>query len=195
MYLDGNAFLCDCHTRWMLDWLLHDPLCPVIDPNILKCTDNNKQLKDIIHVPDSMFVCNETNLPSIAIHVIFPSILIGSTLLLIVVLSLVIYFQRFTVKVLLYIICGFRGFIDKTERQRDLKYDCTIIYAKGDPNLDENSIVTNLLDMGYRVADTYKHSAIGFTFFDGILELIATSRRVIFCMTSETFDNELMTTL
>lgn len=194
MYLDGNAFICDCHTRWMRGWL-HDRLCPVIDWNILTCTDNNNYVRNIITVPESMFECKETSSPSIAKHVIFPSILIGSTMFVIVVLSLVIYFQRFTVKVLLFTICGFRGFINKTERKHGLRYDCVIIYAKGDPSLDENSIVDNLLDMGYRVADAYKHSVIGFTFFEGIHKLIAVSNRVIFCMTGDSSENELMTTL
>ncbi|XP_053383981.1 protein toll-like [Mercenaria mercenaria] len=189
--LTGNAFLCDCYTRWMRAWL-HDRLCPVTDWNIIKCTDNNKKVNKFINLPDSIFVCNEIKAPRI---VIFPSVVIGSILFVITVLSLTIYFQRFTIRVLLYMFFGIRicdGFADNPD---DVKHDCVVFYDKNDGDFVENNIKIYLSESGYKVADMYKDPVIGFTLLEGIKKLINKSRRVIFCMTIQSLNSELMLTL
>ncbi|XP_045174462.2 protein toll-like [Mercenaria mercenaria] len=192
--LTGNAFLCDCHTRWMRAWL-HDRLCPVTDWNIIKCTDNYKKVNKFINLPDSIFVCNEIKAPSIAEHVIFPSVVIGSILFVITVLSLTIYFQRFTLRVLLYMFFGVRicdGFADNPD---DVKHSCVVIYDKNDEDFVENNIKIHLQESGYNVADMYKDPVIGFTLIEGIRKLIYRSRRVLFCMSKQSLNSELMITL
>ncbi|XP_053383982.1 protein toll-like [Mercenaria mercenaria] len=188
--LAGKALLCDCHTRWMA-WL-QGKQCPITD---IKCTDNNKNVDKFINLPDSSFVCNEIIPPSIAEHVIFPSVVIGSILFVITVLSLTIYFQRFTVRVLLYMIFGVSVCDAFTDNPDDFKRDCVVIYDKNDRDFVENNIKIHLQESGYNVADMYTDPVIGFTLVDGIRKLIYRSRRVIFCMTKQSLHSELMITL
>ncbi|XP_045176990.2 protein toll-like [Mercenaria mercenaria] len=192
--LAGNAFMCDCHTRWMKAWL-QDKQCPITDSKLIKCTDNNKKVNKIIKFPDSIFVCNEIKVPSIAEHVIFPSVVIGSILFVITVLSLTIYFQRFTVRVLLYMFFGVSVCDAFTDNPDDVKHDCVVIYDKNDEDFVENNIKIHLQESDYKVADMYRDPVIGFTFVEGIRKLINKSRRVIFCMTMQSLHSELMITL
>ncbi|XP_060576201.1 protein toll-like [Ruditapes philippinarum] len=194
LYLDGNPLKCDCHTKWMIDWL-HDRSYPVMDWNAIQCTDNAKRVNTFVTTPDSVFVCQEIETPSIAEHVVFPSTIIGSFVFIILILSLTIYFQRFTVRVLLYMIFGIRLCYRLDNDHGDVKYDSVVIYDKDDQNFVNRNIKSHLRVLNYDVADIYDDSVIGLTFIDGIKKLICNSKVTIFFLTKNSLDNDLIITL
>ncbi|XP_060563575.1 protein toll-like [Ruditapes philippinarum] len=194
IYLDGNPLKCDCHTKWMKAWL-HNRSCPVMDWNAIQCTDNAKRVNTFVTTPDSVFVCPEIETPSIAEHVVIPSTIIGSFVFIILILSLTIYFQRFTVRVLLYMIFGVRLCYRLDNDHGDVKYDSVVIYDKCDQNFVNRNVKSHLKVLNYGVADIYDHSVIGLTFIDGIKKLICNSKVTIFFLTKNSLDNDLIITL
>lgn len=175
--ISGNHFICDCTNRWMKHWLLNKESL-VSDWADVTCLDQFDKLQQLIAIPDSQFICKKDNTFSTAQHVFLPSVIIGSILFVLVVICLMIYFQRFNLKVLLFIHFNLHPFDKHSDRTRLYTYDAVVIYATRDRVLKVN-IVNHLLAKGYRIADFYENSLIGYTYIENIEKLISCSNKVI----------------
>ncbi|XP_045167096.2 protein toll-like [Mercenaria mercenaria] len=189
--LSSNPYICDCNTKWMKMWLLKRTN-PATDWNMIECTYNTSKVKQMISVPNSMFVCERAPKISIPEHVIFPSIIIGSILFVLVSFSLLFYFQRFSIKVLLYLYCGIHTFDKQNGFHPKMTHDAFILYSHSDKECIRTNLVEKLKNKGYRVADIYEDLIIGFSFLQNIERFINKSRRVIFCWTEDMLEDDFL---
>ena len=190
--LSRNPFICDCKTKWMKSWLLQRTN-PVTDWKDIECTYNSSRVGQMISLQDSVFVCNE-QLGDFRLHehVIFPSIIIGSVLFVLVSISLLVIFNRFTINVLLFLYCGFRPFDKKGQRHKNALYDAFVLYSYADRVFIQHSLEERLKMKGFKVADLYKDLIVGFSFLQNIEIFIRTSKRIIFCWTDEMLKDDLI---
>ncbi|XP_053374074.1 protein toll-like [Mercenaria mercenaria] len=193
MTIGHNPFVCDCHTKWMKEWLL-ERTSPVTDWNEVKCTYNVSKARQLISVPDYMFVCQELDKSkfSVAQHVIFPSTIIGCLLFVLVTLSLIVYFQRFTIKVLLYMHTGFHPFDRVKGEDLPFVYDVYIIYTEEKRIIAQEKLVDALRDRRCRVADFTRNFIIGLSCMDNMERLILKSSKILFFMSEDVVDNVLI---
>ncbi|XP_045210522.2 protein toll-like [Mercenaria mercenaria] len=188
--LSDNPFICDCTTGWMKQWLLDDEKL-VPDWTYIKCLNNYDNLQQLIAVPDSEFVCKEDNSFSVTEHVFLPAMVIGSILFVLVVLTLIIYFQRFNLKVLLFIHFNLHPFDKQSDRKKDYVYDAVTVCSHGD--IEQTvKIVNHLIEKGYKIADMYRNSYIGYTYIENVEKLINCSNKVILVLTQSAINDKII---
>ncbi|XP_053393571.1 toll-like receptor 3 [Mercenaria mercenaria] len=187
--LADNPFICDCHTRWMKPWL-RKRTSPVTDWKAIQCSYNRSIVSQLIIVPESFFVCQPTM--SISQHIIFPSVVTGCILFVLVSISLLIYFQRFTIKVLLFKHFGIHSFDKQKHDDANMEYDAFVLYSQNDSEFVSKNIIETLIKKGYTVCDLYEDLVVGFTFIDNIEHMVNKSRKIIFTMTNDTLTNNLL---
>ncbi|XP_053383278.1 uncharacterized protein LOC123564598 [Mercenaria mercenaria] len=189
--LSNNPFICDCHIRWMKSWL-NESTTPVTDWNKIECTYNTSQVNQMVSLSDSFFVCHSVSTISISEHIIFPSFVTGYTLFLLVSISLIIYFQRFTIKVLLFTHFGIHPFDKQKHDDANMEYDAFVLYSQSDSAFVSKNIIETLTKKDYTVCDLYEDLVIGFTFLDNIEHMVKKSRKIIFSMTEDTLSNDML---
>ncbi|XP_045201380.2 protein toll-like [Mercenaria mercenaria] len=188
--LSNNPFVCDCTMRWMKTWLLNDENL-IVDWIKVQCLEKSNNIKQLIAVSDSHFVCTTTNNFSVSEHVFLPSIIIGSVVFVLLVLSLIIYIFRFNVKVLLFVYFNIHPFDKKQQKEETNVYDAIVIYVQEDKELVE-AVINHLRKRGYEIGDLYMHSLIGYTWIENIEKLIACSKSVILCMPVDAIDDKII---
>jgi hypothetical protein len=187
--LIGNTFVCDCKTKWMKAWLLRGT-SPVEYWKSIECKYNTSSFEKMTLLPDSEFVCPpELHLHE---HVVFPSVITGSVLFVLVCVLLLITFQRFTIKVLLFLYCGFHPFDKQIQHHPSATYDAFILYSYMDREFIQNNLVDKLKNKGFKVANFYKDMIVGFSFLQNVEIFIEKSKRIIFCWTKDMFENDLI---
>ncbi|XP_053383282.1 protein toll-like [Mercenaria mercenaria] len=189
--LANNPFLCDCRIRWMKTWLLKRT-SPVTDWNAIECSYNTSKVNQMVSVSESFFVCHSQSTTSISEHIIFPSVVTGCTLFVLVSISLLIYFQRFTIKVLLFMHFGIHSFDKQKHDDANMEYDAFVLYSHNDDAFVQKNIVKGLVIKGYTVLNLYEDLVVGFTFLNNIEQLINKSRKIIFSVTEDTFNDDLL---
>ncbi|XP_053383916.1 toll-like receptor 3 [Mercenaria mercenaria] len=186
-----NPFICDCHIRWMKTWL-NDRTNPVTDWNATECRYNRSIASQLINVSDSYFVCHVESKISISEHIIFPSVVTGCTLFVLVSISLLMYFQRFTIKVLLFMHFGIHLFDKQKNDDANMEYDAFVLYSQSDSEFVSKNIIETLIKKGNTVCDLYEDLVIGYTLLDNIEHMVNRSRKIIFSMTEDTLTNNLL---
>ncbi|XP_060576209.1 protein toll-like [Ruditapes philippinarum] len=190
--LSGNLFICDCKMKWMQSWL-HIQKNPVKDWNKIECTYTPSMAPaQLISVPESVFVC--TTSFSLHKHEGFPSVITASAFFVLVCILLLtgITFQRFTIKVLLFLFCGFHPFDKQSQYHSNVTYDAFTLYSYMDREFVQNNLVDKLKSKGYKVVDFYKDMIVGFSFLQNIEIFIERSKRIIFCWTEDMLGNDLI---
>ncbi|XP_053403438.1 protein toll-like [Mercenaria mercenaria] len=187
--LSNNPFVCDCTMRWMKTWLLNDEDY-IADWINVQCLDKSNNIRQFIAVPDSHFVCMANNI-SFVEHVFLPSIIIGSVVFVLLVLSLIIYVFRFNVKVLLFVFFNIHPFDKKKQKEETNFYDTVVIYVQEDKKFVE-VIINHLRKRRYEIGDLYRHSFVGYTWIENIEKLIACSKSVILCMPVDSINDKII---
>lgn len=106
--ISGNPFRCDCRLMWMKTWLLTRKAV-VMDWSIIKCSTEGegKFGQTLVAVEDDHFVCPvHSSLGQLAVPVAVPVTLVA----ILLVLGVLCFWQRRTIKVLLYIHTGLHPF-------------------------------------------------------------------------------------
>ena len=188
--LSDNLFVCDCTTKWMKGWILEDE-GTIPDWTNIKCLDIHGNLQQLIAVPDSEFICESGNSFGVIEHVFLPTVITGSVLFVLVSLSLLIYFQRFNLKVRLFIHFNCHPFDNKIDREKYQVYDAVIIYTESDLKL-KVKIDNHLKQKGYNIADMYKNSLIGYTYLENIEQLICKSNKVIIIISTDNVHDKII---
>ncbi|XP_045201379.2 protein toll-like [Mercenaria mercenaria] len=188
--LSNNPFVCDCTMRWMKTWLLNDEDL-IVDWIKVQCLEKSNTIRQFIAVSDSHFVCTTTNNFIVGEHVFLPSIIISSVVFVLLVLSLIIYFFRFNVKVLLFVYFNIHPFDKKQQKEKTNFYDTIVIYVQEDKELVE-VVINHLRKRGYEIGDLYMHSFVGYTWIENIEKLIACSKSVLLCMPVDSINDKLI---
>ncbi|XP_045201381.2 protein toll-like [Mercenaria mercenaria] len=188
--LSNNPFVCDCTMRWMKTWLLNDEDL-IADWIKVQCLEKSNNIRQFIAVSDSHFVCTTTNNFSVGEHVFLPSIIIGSVVFVLLVLSLIIYIFRFNVKVLLFVFFNIHPFDKKQQKEETSFYDTVVIYVQEDKEFVE-VMINHLRKRGYEIGDLYMHSFIGYTWIENIKKMIASSKSVILCMPVDSINDKII---
>ncbi|XP_052812978.1 protein toll-like [Mya arenaria] len=173
--VSGNNFVCDCTNKWFKYWLLEDEHV-VADWLEVKCTTVNGENKQIIAVPDSLFICRSEVRFSVNEHVVFPSVIIGSTLFVIVILVALTFAFRENVKVFMFLYFGIHPFDNRLDGKN--RYDAALIYSVENKHTASN--ILKVLGEKYKVADVHMDAVVGMTIFDSMDYLILSSRRALF---------------
>ncbi|XP_060593072.1 protein toll-like [Ruditapes philippinarum] len=191
--LASNPFLCDCHTRWMKAWI-DTRTSPVIDWNVIKCSYNKTKVNKMIVVPSSMFVCISTPTVNVSKHIILSAVVIGCTLFVLVSLALLIYFQRFNIKVLLFTHLGVKVCDKQRHVDADMDFDTFVLFSHADHSFVQSNVINGLLSSGYSVCSLYEDLTVGFTFLENIEHFINRSRKIIFSITQDTLMDDFLLT-
>ncbi|XP_045214237.2 toll-like receptor 3 [Mercenaria mercenaria] len=189
--LANNPFICDCHNRWMKSWL-NESTTSVTDWNKIECTYNKSKVNQMVSLSDSFFVCHSESTISISEHIIFPSVVTGCILFVLFSICLLIYFQRFTIKVLLFMHFGIRSFDKQKHDDANTEYDAFVLYSQSDSAFVSMNIIETLIKKGYTVCNLYEDLVIGFTFLDNIEHMVKKSRKIIFLVTEDTLTNNML---
>jgi hypothetical protein len=190
LMLSGNMFICDCKTSWMKTWILQDENT-IPDWMNVKCLDTYGNLKQLIAVPDSEFICKKADSFSVTEHVFLPSVVTGSILFVLVTVSLIVYFQRFYLKVQLFIHFNFHPFDNIVDRAECHVHNAVIIYGQSDLEL-KVKIEKHLTEKGYNIADMYNDAKIGYTYIKNIEYLISKSNKIILLISTDTLHDKII---
>lgn len=191
--LRENPFLCDCKSLWMKQWIfdVKDFLSDWADVECIDVTDNVKQF---VAVPDDMFVCIEPVPVSLAAKLFIPSIVSGSALFVLVTVSIIVYFQRFNLKVLLYIKFGIDPFNKQKDELSSFRYDAVIVFCPDDSFLAKDIIANHLLQKNFKVALFEKDFSVGYSVLENVSNLLHLSRRVVFLLSENTLEDATLRT-
>ncbi|XP_060599955.1 protein toll-like [Ruditapes philippinarum] len=175
--LDGNPFICDCHTRWMKIWLRSNKKY-ILRRNNIRCATGPGEGKPIHEVPDNLFICqtfsNIDGLLSVIGSIIFVA-------LLLVILS------RKSKSIQVFMISHFdicRYFCRK-RKHRQLSFDIFIPHSCEDDDIIK--IIVDYLENHhppYRVCIGEKNFKPGKTISENILDAIESSQTTLLAISN-----------
>ncbi|CAC5378868.1 unnamed protein product [Mytilus coruscus] len=122
IYVDHNPLLCDCNSLWLKHWMLENILT-LRRLKDITCRSTNG-IERFLKVADKSFICTKNDVES------YISEIVGAVLGMaaMCLLTITIIFRQ-TIKILLYVKCGFHPFDRKTCEDYET-IDITFIYSK-----------------------------------------------------------------
>ncbi|WAR03601.1 hypothetical protein MAR_010159 [Mya arenaria] len=178
--LRNNSFRCDCTTGWMKEWLLqHEAV--VSDWLEVMCVDNNENSVQLISVPDKMFACVPRTSWSVAQHVVMPSTILGSLVIVITVCSALIVIFRKTIKK-----CLENRDTEMVELEGRVLFDAhtndeEFVSENITGALEEKGITTSLVDYEFIPGTDIR---------DEIFGVLQNARSLIFVLSQDTLKDE-----
>ncbi|XP_060607916.1 protein toll-like [Ruditapes philippinarum] len=142
--IDGNPFICDCHSLWMKKWLLSNKNHVVYQDKI-KCTAGSDADRPVITIPDNQFTCG-TGLSLKDVFIITLGSLAGSVLL-----ATLIVCKINSIQVVLISNFGICKYCLRRRKQRRLQYDIFIAHS-----CDDDVTITKIVDFLENQTPPYK---------------------------------------
>ncbi|KAK3601908.1 hypothetical protein CHS0354_041845 [Potamilus streckersoni] len=180
LYLHGNPFQCDCHTKWMKAWLQKNR-DKIPDLDQVFCEAGQPNGKRIIDALDTDFVCDSVNL-FLVLAVSFGG------LSALVILFLAVHCFREAIQV--YLIANYRCF--QCLRRKvitNLPFDIFISYSSYDETYVQEVLIPQLENDSFRLF-TQDNFIAGIPIVDNILNGIDSSFTTLIVLSNKFLESE-----
>ena len=179
--LHHNFFKCDCTTKWMKNWL-RKPKTNIKDIDNVLCNSENTQWRDrqIYTLPDEEF-CNSSTSREIEVHLDRISTIIASILGGFLILTLVVFRYRDTIKVFVFTRFNWHPFDRRDDSDPSKIYDAFVSYSGNDYKwvMDTLRVRLENHDPPFKLCIDQRDFEIGAPILENILNSINQSKRVI----------------
>ena len=180
--LGNNLFICDCQSKWLVDWLITYKE-NITDVHEITCDSGKLRSQVIYKANKDEFICDFS-------IVVLRNIAICLSVFIVVLLLLIIIIYKFRgeIKVFFYFRFNFHPFDkpDDTDVTNKL-YDAFVSYSKADVNWVLNSLCPALEteERPYRLCIHERDFEPGGLITDNILYSVKYSRRMIMILTRD----------
>ncbi|KAL4240723.1 hypothetical protein ACF0H5_001511 [Mactra antiquata] len=180
--LSDNPFSCDCYLKWFIDWLKTIDIAKVKHAKKHICASPDRHVgKSLFDVEFTFFECHPLQ------KLMWVIIIAISSLLVLLIISLIVYRNRWNIKHLIYLYRMRRNYI-QIEGNNYL-YDAFVAYSQDDSDWVIDKLVPILeSEYGYKLCIHERDFDIGAYINDNIVQNIKNSKRALLVL-SESFVN------
>ncbi|KAK3578923.1 hypothetical protein CHS0354_035552 [Potamilus streckersoni] len=180
LYLHGNPFKCDCHSKWMKSWLQKNRV-KIPDLNQVLCQSGQANGKPIITALDSDFVCD-----GISLSLVLAISLGGFSVFVIIVFGG--YCLREPIKV--FLIANYRCFqCLRRKVATNSPFDIFISYSSFDETYVQTTLIPQLENDGFRLF-TQDYFVPGIPITDNILNGIDSSFTTLIVLSNKFLESD-----
>ena len=180
--LRNNIFICDCHSKWLVKWLIAYK-DNITDIDRITCDSGKLRSQIIFKANEKDFICDYSNTTMRTI-----AICLGVFIVVLILFTIIIYKFRGEIKVFLYFRFNLHPFDkpDDTDVVNKL-YDAFVSYSKADVKWVVNSLrpVLETEERPYRLCIHERDFEPGGLITDNILYSVKYSRRMIMVLTRD----------
>ena len=202
--LHDNAFKCTCNTRWMKNWLqrLNHRQQVVQIENVLCESENTEQVKAIYTLPDENFGCNgtaghnknvaeKTTIIQERTSTII-AVTLGSLLALNVVIFMLLYKYRRTVKAFMYTYFNWHPFDRIDDSDSTKPYDAFVSYSEKERHWVVNTLQQRLENHHppYKLCIHHRDFEVGAPIVRNILNSVEQSKRMLMVLSHNFLQSE-----
>ncbi|XP_060602297.1 slit homolog 1 protein-like [Ruditapes philippinarum] len=175
--LDGNPFICDCHSHWMKTWLRSNKK-HILRRNNTRCATGPGKGKPIHEVPDNLFICESfTNIDELLS-------VIGSITFL-ALLLVILWYKSKSIQVFMISHFDICKYCCRKRKHRQLLYDIFIPHS-----CEDDDVIKPIVDYlenhhpPYRVCIGEKNFKPGKTISENILDAIESSQTTLLAISN-----------